>query len=478
MEILFDTPEGACIENVRVSWCRTVYLGQTPCVPGIDAPTGFPVCGMFTGKVATETLEGVDEVTVTPTPAESGSNGEASCPSISCSPAPCAPAPRLTAPTGNYNFSCTACTTCNFVRLKPEKDDNPLNGVTTYDPVLISKHILGTEPFDSPYKMIAADANKSGSITTFDIVELRKLILGIYDVLPNNTSWCFVDKSHQFPNMGNPFQSAFPEAINCVSFPSSGADFVAVKVGDVNNTAQAHRPSPRPEASLSWPSLRAAPGSAVTVPVTYTGDVPMEAVQLGLRFDPSALRFIGASQGDIESWLPGNFNLLRADKGEIKALWLPMTGDGEKILPGTVLFYLSFEALADVPEGGLPLSLDPGLLDCAAWSLDGTEHALRQGTAVSKRAAPEGSSGLRASVFPNPSTGVASFEVESDRPEKARLMLFDGFGRRMAFREFSLAPGKRQFGLPDAERLPQGVYVWKLLTPTREAQGHLILTGR
>jgi hypothetical protein len=55
--------------------------------------------------------------------------------------------------------------------IAPEKDDNPLNGVTTYDLVLISKHILGLEPLDSPYKMIAADANKSGSITTFDIVE-------------------------------------------------------------------------------------------------------------------------------------------------------------------------------------------------------------------------------------------------------------------------------------------------------------------
>src|SRR5690606_38908605 len=62
----------------------------------------------------------------------------------------------------------------------PVKDDNPLNGVTTFDLVLISKHILGSEPLNSPYKMIAADANKSGSITTFDIVEFRKLILGIY----------------------------------------------------------------------------------------------------------------------------------------------------------------------------------------------------------------------------------------------------------------------------------------------------------
>jgi hypothetical protein len=92
-----------------------------------------------------------------------------------------------------------------------DKDNDPLNGVSTFDLVLINKHILGLEPLNTPYKMIAADANNSRSITTFDIVELRKLILGIYTELPNNTSWRFVDRAYQFPNLQNPFQTLFPE---------------------------------------------------------------------------------------------------------------------------------------------------------------------------------------------------------------------------------------------------------------------------
>ncbi|HLP93964.1 MAG TPA: SdrD B-like domain-containing protein [Saprospiraceae bacterium] len=126
--------------------------------------------------------------------------------------------------------------------IAPEKDDNPLNGVTTYDLVLISKHILGLEPFNSPYKMIAADANKSGSITTFDVVELRKLVLGIYTELPNNTSWRFVDKGFVFPNANNPFQTVFPETISVANAMSHqlGEDFVGVKIGDVNNSVVAN----------------------------------------------------------------------------------------------------------------------------------------------------------------------------------------------------------------------------------------------
>jgi hypothetical protein len=90
--------------------------------------------------------------------------------------------------------------------------------------------------------MIAADANKNNSITTFDIVEIRKLILGIYTELPNNTSWRFVDRGYSFPNPANPFQAQFPETVSKAgaSVDQLSDDFVAVKVGDVNESAIAN----------------------------------------------------------------------------------------------------------------------------------------------------------------------------------------------------------------------------------------------
>jgi hypothetical protein len=138
---------------------------------------------------------------------------------------------------GLYHFNAIPLASNSTVT--PVKDDNPLNGVSTYDLVLISKHILGIQPLNSPYKMIAADANKNGSVTTFDIVELRKLILGIYTELPNNTSWRFVDKSYAFPNPANPFQAVFPEnkPIQNLTANMLGQDFVSIKVGDVNGSA-------------------------------------------------------------------------------------------------------------------------------------------------------------------------------------------------------------------------------------------------
>jgi hypothetical protein len=147
----------------------------------------------------------------------------------------------LTDDQGSYMFPNAVPLNADYT-VTPTKDDNPLNGVSTYDLVLISKHILGLEPLASPYKMIAADANKSNSITTFDIVEIRKLILGIYTELPNNTSWRFVDEDFAFPNPANPFQTQFPEIITLanVQGPQLADDFVGVKIGDVNGTALAN----------------------------------------------------------------------------------------------------------------------------------------------------------------------------------------------------------------------------------------------
>ncbi len=121
------------------------------------------------------------------------------------------------------------------------KNTDPLNGVTTFDVVLISKHILGIQQLDSPYKMIAADINNSQSITTFDLVLARQMILGINSTFPNNTSWRFIDASYVFPDPTNPFSSGatFPEfiTVNSLGQDDELYNFIGIKTGDVNNSA-------------------------------------------------------------------------------------------------------------------------------------------------------------------------------------------------------------------------------------------------
>ncbi|MEL7221850.1 MAG: hypothetical protein AAGJ93_11055, partial [Bacteroidota bacterium] len=120
----------------------------------------------------------------------------------------------------------------------PYLNNDPLNGVTTFDLVLIAKHILGVQPLDNPYKMIAADANGSGSVSTLDMIIIRKLILTLQETFTNSESWRFVPEDYVFPNPPNPWQEEFPEFININNLTGEESiNFKAIKVGDVNDSA-------------------------------------------------------------------------------------------------------------------------------------------------------------------------------------------------------------------------------------------------
>lgn len=132
-----------------------------------------------------------------------------------------------------------------FIKLKPQQDytlsaqldENPLNGVSTLDLIYITRHILGIKPIETPTRLIAADVNNSKSITTLDIVLIRKLILGLDTRFAHVPSWRFVDAKYVFPQPGHPWADVFPEIININNLEQNAqADFVAIKMGDVNGS--------------------------------------------------------------------------------------------------------------------------------------------------------------------------------------------------------------------------------------------------
>ncbi len=120
-----------------------------------------------------------------------------------------------------------------------EKNDDYLNGVSTLDLIMIQRHIIGIEALDSPYKMIAADVNNDNSISAVDLIELRKLILGIYDELPENGSWKFVNADNTL-DVNDPFSYSETRAIEDLASDMMAEDFIGVKIGDVNESVVAN----------------------------------------------------------------------------------------------------------------------------------------------------------------------------------------------------------------------------------------------
>jgi hypothetical protein len=125
-----------------------------------------------------------------------------------------------------------------YILITPSKSSDPLNGVSTFDLIQIQRHILNIKTFDSPYQYIAADINRSGAVTTLDLIQLRKVILGIDANFANNSSWRFINADHIFQDPTNPLKEYLPETIRIGPlYRIRNAEFIGIKIGDLNGSA-------------------------------------------------------------------------------------------------------------------------------------------------------------------------------------------------------------------------------------------------
>ena len=138
---------------------------------------------------------------------------------------------------GNYIFN-NITPGLNYT-ITPLSKNDPLNGVNAFDLILISRHILNLEPLTPAWKLIAADANESNTITTFDNVDTRKILLGTAATFPNQRSWRFFPANATFADPANPFANmpASSIQVNNVLQSVTGVNFFGVKLGDVDSTS-------------------------------------------------------------------------------------------------------------------------------------------------------------------------------------------------------------------------------------------------
>ncbi|RMF01458.1 MAG: hypothetical protein D6772_04780, partial [Bacteroidetes bacterium] len=209
---------------------------------------------------------------------------------------------------------------CELISLIPQRNFDPTNGVTTFDIIGIQKHILGTDLLETPYQYIAADVNKSGSITTLDIIQVRKLILNIDTEFQNNTSWRFVLASFEFPEGVDPLSVEFPEFLNFSAEHASdyASGFIAVKIGDVNNSAELRPELPGDsvadrnqdvalELRLADQSLAA--GEETVIPVQFVPRAALEGWQFELTF--TGLELLGYTEKEWAAMLATDAHSLR-----------------------------------------------------------------------------------------------------------------------------------------------------------------------
>jgi len=126
-----------------------------------------------------------------------------------------------------------------YYALHCSKEDSYLEGVTTLDILIIQRHILGLTLLPNGYDVLAADVDVNGKVSGIDIVELRKLILGISPSLPKtNAPWFFVRKDNVAAEL-DPW--GLEENIDLhLNSETAEQQIVGIKYGDVNSSASIH----------------------------------------------------------------------------------------------------------------------------------------------------------------------------------------------------------------------------------------------
>jgi len=231
---------------------------------------------LIAGEVRTEYMQGIKDVEV-----EFSTSGQDDL-------------TYLTGPDGNYVFLTAILN--GEANISVNRNDFHKNGVSTLDLVKIQKHLLGKDTLDSPYQIIAADANNSQNVSAIDLVELKKLILGVYTELPANQSWRFVPTEYVFPDPLDPWTDTIaPWSYNgggtiTITDPENpgNLDFIGIKIGDVNGTAQPNATQLLPRGSLTPFNLVADPqsyraGDIINVPIRMSADQKLTGFQFTLN---------------------------------------------------------------------------------------------------------------------------------------------------------------------------------------------------
>jgi hypothetical protein len=230
--------------------------------------------------------------------------------------------------------------------LSASKNDDVLNGVNTLDILLIQQHILGLNAITDAHNLIAANVNDDARISGADLIELRKVILGIESEFPNNQSWRFVDAQESL--VDGVLAVDYNETIEVLDIQAnvSDQDFVAIKIGDVNGTAIPNNlVSQEAEGrggALVLNAQDAAVESGEIIEVAVTSDMFTDVLGYQFTLNLNGLSVTGVDAGALDV-TEANYGVFA---GQMTMSWNAV--EAVKVASDEVLFTVSLKADRDV----------------------------------------------------------------------------------------------------------------------------------
>ncbi len=343
---------------------------------------------------------------------------------------------------GFYDFEMLPA--CQATSIEARLDDEWSAGVDIFDIIFLRRHVLGIQPFTTPYEHIAGDVNADGEYDIFDIISMTRMILGLEDRFahPHPQPWIFVPAAYEFSD--NYLVDGYPTRINFDEVDPTDIDqgFIAVKLGDLDGSHHGipERTATRAELVLTvvTPETQASGRNLVTV------NLPASA---GYQFS------LSATAGHITSVrmtdLPES-SLRLEENGTLSVAFAEETAR-----PRTLVLELDRAAGVRVDEQRLA---------AVGQTIAGVPAAV---TLLNEVAATAG--GL---VSPNPFTDRLSVTFPEALPEPATAELLDINGRNLG--NWAMNAGAKSFDMTGLS-VPAGAY---LVRVTGERSGKVLVTER
>jgi hypothetical protein len=208
-----------------------------------------------------------------------------------------------------------------YYTIKPEYETYPLDGISTLDIIKIRKHILGLDPLESPYLLMAADVNNSGSINGLDIIALRKLILGKTLEFEGKDSWEFVPTNTAFIDPHNPWLNTIENVSLDEMEGDQQVDYFAIKTGDMNYSSSAfHNQEIFTRNSENFIYELIENDNQLIVGVKMDNEAEIAGFQFSFKYNSSLFTFTEITDGNIKIG-PSNINDEFENLGVIDVSW-------------------------------------------------------------------------------------------------------------------------------------------------------------
>ncbi len=358
--------------------------------------------------------------------------------------------------------------------LRPKRNDNHVNGVSTADIVKIQKHILGKEIMYVPYNLIAADVNNSKSITSADISEIRKLVLGVIPEFSKVQSWVIIPAFTQFEDPANPW--AFK---NYFDFKMKGqdelVDWMAIKMGDVTNNAVAGLNSntksrTKNDLNLILDNQNLVAGQKTKLEFRVKEFTQLNGFQFTLNYNPEVLLWSSYNSENIRL-SDINFNLQKSKEGRITMSW-----DAENLIslnPNDVIFSFEFDVLMSTElKNQILISSDITTAEAYDQDMELSSILLSY-----KNGGAEEIAGIfeLLPAQPNPFKAFTDIQFRLPVDDAVQITLYDATGKVHKIVSINGVKGLNSYRLAKSDLTGSGIYYYQVDTKRHTATGKIVL---